>query len=76
MDCRYDIPLFLEIIETEGCRKVHEYTLDGETIYWYLSINGNKRVAINVTDELMSKTTAKDLIRQLGLEDLLDRLPL
>lgn len=71
---QYDILLFLEIIQTEGCRFLREDAIDNEKIQWYLSANGNKRVQICVTDELMTKRTASDLLRQLGLEDLIERL--
>lgn len=70
----YDIILFLEIIQTEGCRFLHEDTIEDERIQWFLSTNGNKRVQICVTDEFMTKRTASDILRQLGLEDLIDRM--
>lgn len=70
----YDIILFLEIIQTEGCRFLREETIEDEKIHWYLSVNGNKKVQISVTDEFMTKRTASDLLKQLGLEDLIERM--
>jgi hypothetical protein len=70
----YDIILFLEIIQTEGCRFSREDVVDGERIHWYLCVNGARRVQILVTDEVMTLTTSKDLLRQLGLEDLIPRM--
>lgn len=71
---QYDIILFLEIIQTEGCRFLREDVIDDERIHWYLSANGNKRVQICITDEFMTRRTASDLLRQLGLEDLIERM--
>ncbi len=70
----YDIELFLQIIETEGCRYLYDDDGDGERIKYFLSINGNKRVAICITDDVVTKRTAKDWLKQLGLEDLIERM--
>jgi hypothetical protein len=70
----YNILTFLEIIESEGCLCLREICIDGESIKWYLSKNGNRRVAIAITDEEMTIRTASNLLIQLELDDLIERL--
>ena len=68
-----DTHLFLEIIQTEGVMLLYRDDLDGITIEYYHGLNGRK-VGICVTDEYLTSRTAKSHLRQLGLDDLIERM--
>lgn len=72
----YIILRFVDLIESEGCICLEEIQVDGESIKWYLSKNGNRKVCINVTDETMTIRTTKDLLKRLELADVIERLSL
>ena len=74
MDEDINILIFLETIQTEGIRYITENVIEGIRFHYYLSSNGNKRVQICVNGETMTKRTAKEYLRQLGLTDLIDRM--
>lgn len=68
-----DTHLFLEIVQSEGVTFLSRHETDGVTIEYYHGLNGRK-VQICVTDEYITNRTAKAYLRQLGLEDLIERM--
>lgn len=70
----FDIAEFLRIIEDEGCKLLDLIILGDERVQWALSRNGNRKVAISVTDDTMSYRTTRDLLIKLELDDLIERL--
>lgn len=67
-----DVNFFAEIICSEGAVFLHQEIVEGVKWDWYL-VNGKKR-QICVSDEFMTKRTAKAHLRQMGLHDLIPRL--
>ncbi len=71
----FDLQEFLRIIEDEGCElRTEIITIGDERIQVALSREKQRSVHINITDEEMSLTTAKSLLRKLECEDLIERL--
>ncbi len=69
-----DVLLFIDTVISEGCRQIISIETDGFKTMFLLSLNGNKRVAIDITDETITNRVAKEYCRQLGLIDLVERL--
>lgn len=67
-----DVNLFLEIIVSEGCHLLQQVTVKDDVIEFYHGLNGRK-VPINISDEFIDVITARHLLIQLGLENLIDR---
>lgn len=68
-----DTHLFLEIIQSEGVQLLYRDENEGIFNEYYHGLNG-KKVCICVSDEFLTARIAKINLRQLGLEDLVDRL--
>jgi hypothetical protein len=69
-----DTHLFLEIIQSEGVNLMYgETTEHGERVEFFHGLSG-KKVLIIVSDEFITERTAKAYLRQLGLDDLVERL--
>lgn len=64
---------FRDDIVDAGCICIGQDSIDGEEIEWYLSYRGNKKVQINITDDEITTTTIQEYLRDLELEDLIDR---
>lgn len=65
---------FLNMIEDEGCIPSHQIEIEGKRIQWYLSWNQSKRIAINISEDTITLRTAKSLLYDLELGDLIGRL--
>jgi hypothetical protein len=65
----YSINNFLEIIQSEGCKFLHELEEDGVKVHVYLSRDGNRKVIIDISDEEVTKTVAISWLSGLGLLD-------
>ncbi len=68
-----DTNLFVEIIQTDGVTFLHSDIIDGDRIEYYHGPSG-KKVPITMSDEFLTERNAKSLLRQLGMEDLADRI--
>jgi hypothetical protein len=69
-----DTYLFVEIILSEGVTFLYrDDALENLNVEYYHGISG-KKVAICMSDESITVLTAKQYLRQLGLDDLIDRL--
>ncbi len=65
---------FMQLIEDEGCIVSHQIERDGRRFQYYLSWNQTRRVCINITFETQTIRTAKALLIELELDDIIDRL--
>lgn len=63
---------FVELIETEGCKKIDEHDYNAITVYVFLSLSGKRKVYIKMDGELPI-SLAKIHCKELELDDLLDR---
>ncbi len=68
-----DTHLFLDIIQSEGVSFLYREKIEDVHIEYYHGLNG-KKVQICSSDEYITSRTAKAYLRQLGLDDLIDRL--
>jgi len=69
----YNVINFCELIQNEGCLFIEEIIVEEDRFHYYLSRNGSRKVCICVTDETMTRTTAKDVSSLLELPDLIER---
>ena len=67
---------FRNLIEDEGCIPSHRIKESGRDIQYYLSWNQSTKVAIDITNEIMTARTAINLLIKLELEDLIGRIGL
>lgn len=70
-----DTHLFLDILFSEGVRERDVRTVDGVTSGFYISQTGRK-AQINSTDEFLPAPVIKYHLKQLGLDHLINILPL
>jgi hypothetical protein len=66
-------PLIFEIIQSEGVVLACHFTNDGISTENYIGRNGAK-VQICVSDESMTKATDCFILKQLGLESIMERM--
>lgn len=66
-----DTHLFIEIIESEGVERMFEEEIDNVRIIYFKALKGNTIIAICTSDEFISNRTAKSLLRELGIDNLI-----
>jgi hypothetical protein len=69
-----DTNLFFSIISTEGCLNAFSDVKDGYRIEHYFSLDNSKRVLIDASCEFLDERYCKDILGQLQLHDLIDKI--
>jgi len=71
-ETKIDIQLFIQIITSEdGIDEDFEDEIDGEIFKYYRNETNDKQIAISMKNEYITNRTAKALMRQLGIQDLI-----
>jgi len=71
----YNVYNFIDILVTNTrCRTLDTDELDGEMVQWMSSNDGKNEVMIKLSDENLSKSEIKGILKALGLEGMLNQL--